>query len=290
MKILIIGSEGMLGHDLVDILSTENEISTTTIDTLDITEIDKTIETVKKNNPDVVVHAAAFTDVDGSESNPDLAYKVNALGTRNVAVACKESDCAMVYFCTDYVFDGTKGSPYYEYDKPNPLGVYGKTKYAGEVYIRDTLSKFYIVRTSWLYGYHGPNFVTTMLNLTKTNNTISVVNDQIGSPTYTVDLAKAVVQLITKPAYGIYHITNSEHCSWYEFAEEIFAVAGVDVDLKPVTTEEFLRPAPRPKYSVLENYNWKMEGFSPIRSYKEALRDYLKLLKIRPLSKFSPFI
>lgn len=280
MKVLIIGSEGMLGHDLVDVLGIENEISTTTIDTLDITDIYKTIETVKEVNPDVVVHAAAFTDVDLSESKPDLAYKVNTIGTRNVAVACKEADSAMVYICTDYVFDGTKGSSYYEYDKTNPLSVYGKTKYLGEVYIRDVLNKFYIIRTSWLYGFHGPNFVTTMLNLTKNNNVISVVNDQIGSPTYTVDLSNAIAQLIKKPAYGIYHITNSDYCSWYEYAREIFEIAGIDVEVKPVSTEEFPRPAPRPKYSVLKNYNWKMEGFPEIRSYKDALKDYMKLLAI----------
>lgn len=278
MKILIIGAEGMLGHDLEDVLSIENEINTTTIDTLDITDLEKTIQTVTKINPDVLVHAAAFTDVDGSESNPDLAYKVNALGTRNVAVACQAAESALVYICTDYVFDGNKGDVYYEYDETNPLGVYGRTKLAGEVYLRDILNKFYIVRTSWLYGFHGPNFVTTMLNLAETNDIISVVNDQIGSPTYTVDLARAISELIKKPAYGIYHITNSEHCSWYEFAREIFDIAGIEIDLKPVSTEEFPRPAPRPKYSVLENYNWKMEGFHPIRSYKEALRDYMKLI------------
>jgi dTDP-4-dehydrorhamnose reductase len=278
MKIMIIGSEGMLGHDLVDVLSAEHEVSTTTIDTLDITDIDKTIKTVKNNNPDVLIHAAAFTDVDASESNPDLAYKVNAIGTRNVAVACQEADSAMVYICTDYVFDGTNKTPYREYEQTKPLGVYGKTKHAGEVYIRDIMNKFYIVRTSWLYGFHGPNFVTTMLNLAKTTDKISVVNDQIGSPTYTVDLANAIAKLIKKPSYGIYHVTNSDHCSWYDFAAEIFRQANLEVDLKPVTTEEFPRPAPRPKYSVLENYNWKMEGHPEIRTYKEALKDYMKLL------------
>ena len=278
MKIMIIGSEGMLGHDLVDVLSAEHTVSTTTIDTLDITNINKTIKTVKENNPDVLIHAAAFTDVDGSEANPDVAYKVNAIGTRNVAVACQEADCAMVYICTDYVFDGTNTTPYYEYDQTKPLGVYGKTKHLGEVYLRDNLNKFYIVRTAWLYGYHGPNFVTTMLNLAKTTDKISVVNDQVGSPTYTVDLANAIAKLIKKPSYGIYHITNSDQCSWYDFAKEIFKLAKVEVDLKPVSTEEFPRPAPRPKFSVLENYNWKMEGYPKIRSYKEALHDYMKLL------------
>jgi dTDP-4-dehydrorhamnose reductase len=278
MKIMIMGSEGMLGHDLVDVLSVDNELITTTIDTLDITDINKTIKTVKENNPDVLIHAAAFTDVDGGESNPDLAFKVNAIGTRNVAVACHEANCAMVYICTDYVFDGTNSSPYREYDQTHPLGVYGKTKHTGELYIRDLLNKFYIIRTSWLYGYHGPNFVTTMLNLAKKTKEISVVNDQIGSPTYTVDLANAIALLIKKPTYGIYHITNSENCSWYDFAGEIFNQSQIEVNLKPVTTEEFPRPAPRPKYSVLENYNWNIEGYPKMRSYKEALTDYLKLL------------
>ncbi len=278
MKVLIIGSEGMLGHDLVDILSVENEISTTTIDTLDITDINKTIETVKNINPDIIVHAAAFTDVDGSETNQDIAYKVNVLGTRNVAVACREVDASMVYICTDYVFDGTKGSSYYEYDQTNPLSVYGRTKHLGEVCIHDILNKFYIVRTSWLYGFHGPNFITTMLKLAEKMDSISVVSDQIGSPTYTVDLAAAISELIKKPAYGTYHITNSDHCSWYEYAQEIFEIAGIDIEINPVSTEEFGSPAPRPKYSVLENYNWKMEGFPKIRSYKEALREYMSSL------------
>jgi dTDP-4-dehydrorhamnose reductase len=278
MKVLIIGSEGMLGHDLVDILSKENEISTTTIDTLDITDIEKTIKTVKNINPDVVVHAAAFTDVDGSESNEDLAYKVNVIGTRNVAVACRKTDAALVYICTDYVFDGTKGISYRESDQTNPLSVYGKTKYLGEVCVKEILSKFYVVRTSWLYGYHGPNFITTMLNLAEKMDSISVVADQIGSPTYTVDLSQAIAELIKKPIYGTYHITNSDHCSWYEYAQEIFKIAGMNIEVNPVTTEEFGSAAPRPKYSVLENYNWKMEGFPKIRSYKDALRDYMRLL------------
>ena len=191
-----------------------------------------------------------------------------------------EVDAALVYICTDYVFDGTKGSSYYEYDQTNPLSVYGKTKHLGEVYIHDILNKFYIVRTSWLYGFHGPNFITTMLKLAEKMDSISVVSDQIGSPTYTVDLATAISELIKKPAYGIYHITNSDHCSWYEYAQEIFEIAGIDIEINPVSTEEFGSPAPRPKYSVLENYNWKMEGFPKIRSYKDALREYMEFIII----------
>ncbi len=278
MKVLIIGAEGMLGHDLEAVLGVEHETSTTTIYTLDITDLEKTVKTIRGINPDVVVHAAAFTDVDGSEERADLAYQVNVLGTRNVAVACQETDSALVYISTDYVFDGTKGSPYQEYDQTNPLGMYGKTKYLGEVQVRDLLDKFYILRTSWLYGYHGPNFVATMLSLAEKMDQIKVVADQIGSPTYTVDLAEAINQLIKTPAYGIYHVTNSDHCSWYEYAQLIFQMQGVEVELIPVTTQEFGSAAPRPQYSVLDNYNWRMQGHSPIRSYKEALKDYLELL------------
>jgi dTDP-4-dehydrorhamnose reductase len=279
MKVLIIGAEGMLGHDLEAVLGVEHEISTTTIYTLDITDLEKTVKTLGEINPDVVVHAAAFTDVDGSEERADLAYQVNVMGTRNVAVACQKTDSALVYISTDYVFDGTKGTPYQEYDQTNPLGMYGKTKYLGEVQVRDLLDKFYIVRTSWLYGYHGPNFVATMLGLAEKMDHIKVVADQIGSPTYTVDLAEAINQLIKTPAYGIYHVTNSDHCSWYEYAQLIFQMRGVEVELEPVSTEEFGSPAPRPRYSVLDNYNWRMQGFPPIRSYQDALKDYLELLK-----------
>jgi len=281
MKVLIIGAGGMLGHDLVDVLGKENEISTPNTQTLDITDIHQTIEKIKTFKPHVVIHAAAYTDVNGSQSNEDLAYKLNALGTRNVAVSCNEADCAMVYISTDYVFDGKKGSPYFEYDQPNPLNVYGKTKYLGEVFVHETLNKFYIVRTSWLYGLHGTNFPKTMLKLAKTNDNLSVVNDQIGSPTYTLDLAKAVSELIKTPKYGVYHITNSDSCSWYEFAREIFHNAGVNIKLEPISSDEYPQPAERPKYSVLKNYNWKMEGFNEIRSYKDALKDYIKLLKER---------
>lgn len=279
MKVLITGSKGMLGHDLVKILSKENEIIATTHDTLDITDIEETISTIKEINPDIVINAAAFTAVDAAETDEDLAYQVNVIGTRNLAVACQKADSALVYISTDYVFDGTKGESYREYDTTNPLGVYGKTKYFGEVYIRDLLDKFYIVRTSWLYGYHGPNFITTMLNLAKTHDSINVVSDQIGSPTYTVDLATAINELIKQPKYGIYHITNSDSCSWYEYALEIFKNAGIEIEISPVTTEEYSSPAPRPKYSVLDNYNWRIEGYNKLRTYKDALKEFMDTLK-----------
>ncbi|MDK2917577.1 MAG: dTDP-4-dehydrorhamnose reductase [Candidatus Petromonas sp.] len=279
MKVLLTGSNGMLGTDLIKVLSKENEVIASTRKDFDITDINGTINYIKEVKPDVVVHSAAYTDVDGCESNIDTAYKVNAIGARNVATACNEIDAAMVYISTDYVFDGSKGEAYTEFDTVNPLSIYGKSKLAGENYVKGLLNKYYIVRTSWLYGMNGKNFVTTMLNLSKKMDSLSVVNDQIGSPTYTPDLAEAISKLIQKPTYGIFNITNSDYCSWYDYAKLIFDIANIDIEVNPTTTEEFNRPAPRPKYSVLENYCWKLEGYKPLRPYKEALREYIRELE-----------
>ncbi|WZL73635.1 dTDP-4-dehydrorhamnose reductase [Clostridiaceae bacterium 35-E11] len=278
MKILITGATGMLGNDLLKALSLEHEVIGTSSKDMDITDIDKTVAMMKEIKPNVVINSAAYTDVDGCEANVDIAYKVNALGARNLAMACNEVDASMVYISTDYVFDGTKQQAYNEFDHTNPMSIYGKSKLAGENYVRDILNKFYIVRTSWLYGMNGKNFVTTMMNLSKTMTALNVVNDQIGSPTYTPDLAKAIGKLIQRPTYGIFNITNSEHCSWYDYAKEIFKLAHINMTVNPTTTEAFNRPAPRPKYSVLENYCWKLEGYEPLRSYKEALKEYISLL------------
>ena len=281
MKVLIIGSEGMLGHDLVDILSYENEVKTTTIDTLDITNIDKTIEIVKEINPDVVVHAAAFTDVDGSEANPDLAYKVNALGTRNVAVACSETDSAMVYICTDYVFDGSKGSPYEEADCPRPLNVYGNTKLAGEYFVRCGVDMHFVVRTSGLFGKApcrakgGRNFVDLMLKLAKDRGEVKVVDSEWVTPTSTRELARQIVVLSRSDAFGLYHATAEGACSWYEFAHEIFAITDTPVSLKVAGPNEFPAKVPRPKYSVLENRALKLQGLNAFATWQDGLREYL---------------
>lgn len=279
LKILITGANGMLGCDLQKALSKDHELILGTIDKFDITDIDATIDFMKVSKPDVVIHAAAYTDVDGCESNVDHAYRVNALGARNVAVGCQYIDAAMVYISTDYVFDGEKGSSYTEFDATNPLSIYGKSKLEGENYVRKICNKHYIVRTSWLFGKNGKNFITTMLNLAETRDEISVVDDQMGSPTYTLDLAKAISQLIAKPTYGTFHITNSDYCSWYQFAKEIFETAGVKkIKVNRISTEELNRPAPRPKYSVLDNYCWRLEGYNKLRSYKEALKEYISTL------------
>lgn len=279
MKILITGSNGMLGHDLQEVLNDKHELILTTSETLNITDKDQVLKVICENNPDVVINSAAYTDVDGCEDNHDIAYGVNGEGVRNLALACKEIDCPLVHISTDYVFNGKNNRPWVEDDEIDPINVYGKSKLEGEEAILEILEKYFIVRTAWLYGVNGRNFPKTMLELAENHSEITVVYDEVGSPTYTLDLAYGISQLIETDYYGIYHLTNSESCSWCEFARYIFEVADVDVKVIPVTASEFARPAPRPSYSVLENKNWINNGFKPLRSYKEAIKEYIELIK-----------
>ncbi|MBQ2831351.1 dTDP-4-dehydrorhamnose reductase [Methanobrevibacter sp.] len=279
MKILITGSNGMLGHDLIEVLKDKNELILTTSKTLDITDKDKTIDFILKNKPDVVINSAAYTDVDGCETNQDLAYAVNGEGVKNLALACREVDCPLVHVSTDYVFDGSARDPIEEDGEIGPISIYGKSKLKGEEAILDILDKYFIVRTAWLYGINGKNFPKTMLELSKNHSEITVVYDEVGTPTYTPDLAYGISQLIETDLYGIYHLTNSGSCSWCEFAKYIFEIAGKDVNVVPVTASEFSRPAPRPHYSVLKNKKWIESGFEPLRDYKEAISEYVELIK-----------
>lgn len=279
MKVLITGANGMLGHDLIKVLKDNHELVLTTSKTLDITDKENTIEFIKKSKPDVVINSAAYTDVDGCESNQDLAYAVNGEGVRNLALGCKEVDCALVHVSTDYVFDGTATTPIEEDGEIGPISVYGKSKLKGEEAILEILDKYFIVRTAWLYGINGKNFPKTMLELAKNHSEITVVYDEVGTPTYTPDLAYGISQLIESDYYGIYHLTNSGSCSWCEFAKYIFEIAQKDVNVIPVTASEFSRPAPRPSYSVLKNNNWIENGFEPLRDYKEAIKEYIELIK-----------
>lgn len=279
MKILITGSNGMLGHDLIEVLKDNHELILTTSKTLDITNKDQVFEVICDAEPDVVINSAAYTDVDGCEENQDLAYSVNGEGVKNLALACKEVDCALVHISTDYIFNGKNDRPWVEDDEIGPISVYGKSKLKGEEAILETLDKYFIVRTAWLYGINGKNFPKTMLELAKNHSEITVVYDEVGTPTYTPDLAYGISELIETDYYGIYHLTNSGNCSWCEFARYIFEVADKDVKVVPVTASEFARPAPRPSYSVLENKNWVDKGFKPLRSYKEAIKEYVELIK-----------
>jgi dTDP-4-dehydrorhamnose reductase len=269
----------MLGHDLIKVLEKNNDLILTTSKTLDITDKEQVMKFIGDSKPDMVINSAAYTDVDGCEENPDLAYSVNGEGVRNLALACKEVDCGLVHVSTDYVFDGSARDPIAEDGELGPISVYGKSKLEGEQAILEILDKYFIVRTAWLYGINGKNFPKTMLELAKSHSEITVVYDEVGTPTYTPDLAYGISQLIETDKYGIYHLTNSGSCSWCEFSRLIFEIAGKDVKVIPVTASEFARPAPRPSYSVLENKNWKDNGFKPLRNYKEAIKEYIELIK-----------
>ena len=279
MKILIAGSNGMLGHDLINVLKDNHELVLTTSKTLDITDEKQVMDAIRQHEPDIVINAAAYTDVDGCEENQDLAYAVNGEGVRNLALACSEIDCPLVHVSTDYVFDGSARNPIAEDGEIGPISVYGKSKLKGEQSILEILDKYFIVRTAWLYGVNGKNFPKTMLELAKNHSEITVVYDEVGTPTYTLDLAKGISELVGTDFYGIYHLTNSGSCSWCEFSRLIFEIADADVKVIPVTASEFARPAPRPSYSVLKNENWIKKGFKPFRSYKDAIKDYIELIK-----------
>ena len=266
MKILVTGAKGMLGQDLCPIFEDEGfEVVETDRDNLDITDEKQVMEVLKREEPDYVIHLAAYTNVDKAEEDTETAEKINALGTENLAKAVKDIDATLVYISTDYVFDGTKNTPYLPSDNTNPQSVYGKTKRLGEEAVIKYCDKYYITRTSWLYGIHGKNFVETMLSL---KGDIKVVDDQIGCPTWTVDLANAILTIIEEERpYGIYHTCGGGFTSWYGFAREI------GVNCKPCTTAEFPRPAKRPAYSVMDNGGL-------LRDWKLALKDYMKLREV----------
>ncbi|EPR26456.1 MULTISPECIES: dTDP-4-dehydrorhamnose reductase [Geobacillus] len=279
MKVVVTGAKGQLGTDLVHLLADRGyKVYGYGRDELDITNFEQVKQVISEVNPDVVIHAAAYTKVDLAESEPDQAFLINAYGTRNVVVASEAIGAKLVYVSTDYVFDGTANVPYNEFAPTNPLSVYGKSKLAGEQFVRDLHSKFFIVRTSWVYGKHGNNFVKIMLKLAQERDELMVVHDQIGCPTYTVDLANCILELIQTEKYGIYHVSNSGHCSWYEFAKAIFEEAGIEVKVNPCTTKDFPRPAPRPAYSVLDHMALQLNGFREMREWRVALAHCLKFL------------
>lgn len=274
MKILVTGSKGMLGQDLCPILEDNGyDVVETDVQTLDITNPEMVDEVFEAEKPDFVIHCAAYTNVDKAEEDLKTARLINATGTENIAKACCKYDAAMVYISTDYVFDGgvneKRTIPYTPQDKTSPLNNYGLTKWEGEEAVRKYLEKYYICRTSWLYGIHGKNFVETMLSLADKPE-LKVVDDQVGCPTWTVDLSDAIVKIIETKPYGTYHTCGGGNTSWYGFAREIFEQAGLKVNLKPCTTSEFPRPAKRPAYSIMDN-----DGL--LRDWKQALKGYMSL-------------
>lgn len=276
MKILVTGANGQLGQELVQQLKNDEVgFFSFTKEELDITNLDSVFKITREIQPDVIINAAAYTKVDKAETEETLAFSVNAYGQRNLSIAAEEVGAKICYISTDYVFDGTASEPYTEYTIVNPLGIYGKSKYAGEQLTQSLSTKYFIVRTAWVYGEYGPNFVKTMLRLAEENSELGVVSDQIGSPTYTVDLASFIIELVKTDKYGIYHCTNSGTCSWYEFAKAIFEEVGKDIKVNPLTSDQYPTTAKRPNYSVLSDLALRINGFEPRRHWREALHSFL---------------
>ncbi|MBN1662097.1 MAG: dTDP-4-dehydrorhamnose reductase [Deltaproteobacteria bacterium] len=276
MNILILGHKGMLGHDLMRQLSMGHDVTGKDIDDIDITSLSDCIHVVSDANPDCVINAAAFTNVDACEIEQEKSFAVNALGVKNIAEACREKNIRIVHFSTDYVFDGTKNKPYVEEDACNPINYYGYAKREGEIYLRTISNNYLLIRTSWLYGIHGRNFVQTIMEKGKTEKKLDVVDDQIGSPTYTKDLSAAVQLLIEGNHAGIFHCTNRGNCSWYDFAVKIIQTAQItDAAINPMKTDKLARPAMRPLYSVLSNRKLSDATGKIMRPWQIALADYI---------------
>ncbi len=289
MNILITGSKGMLATQIIkdikrgrtEIGSIKDELRTAKIfavdsDELDITDKSLCKKYIEDKKIDVVVNCAAYTNVDACETNQAAAYNVNALGARNLAIAAQENNAKLIHVSTDYVFEGVGDVPFSEYDIVKPISVYGKTKLAGEEFVKQFSKKYIIVRTAWLYGYYGKNFVKTMINAGKTRGTLKVVNDQIGNPTNAADVSHHILNLILSDEYGVYHCTGKGECSWYDFAKLIIELAGVNAEVLPCSSDEYKSPTKRPEYSSLENMMLKLTNNYEMRDWQDALKSYFK--------------
>ena len=276
MKILITGAGGMLGKALSSCLEArDHAVKGFPKETLDVTNFHQVMDTMAAERPELVIHAAAYTKVDQAESEPDLAYLINGYGTENMAVACNRFDVPMLYISSDYVFDGEKNRPYQPWDTPSPLSVYGKSKLAGELVVRSYLRNFYIVRTSWMYGPQGPNFVDTIFRLASEGKVLRVVSDQFGSPTCTLTLSEVIADLVLTRRWGIYHATDGGVTNWFDFARQV--VKGMKVTVQPIATNEMPRPATRPKYSVLDKTTLIHTIGRELVPWQDALAMYLSM-------------
>jgi dTDP-4-dehydrorhamnose reductase len=273
MHVVITGSKGQLGRALLETMG-DHTFLPIDLPEHDFTE-DSTSQAIVDFAPEIVIHCGAFTHVDGCETDPDTAYRVNALGTQNVALACQTCGAAMLYVSTNEVFDGTKKEPYLEFDPPNPIGVYGRSKLAGEMYVRALLDRFYIVRTAWLYAQGGNSFVTKIIKAADERRALRVVTDEVSSPTYAPDLAAAIARLIQTGRYGIYHFTNEGACSRYQFALKILELSGRGhIPITPITSDQYERVAQPPPYSVIRNYCGATALGITLRPWEEALQEY----------------
>lgn len=270
MKVLVTGANGQLGLELKELLPRRgHETTALTRKDLDISDAAAVERAMDEHAPDLLVNAAAYTNVDGCETETDLAYAVNALGPRNLAQSCEKRGTELLHVSTNYVFDGKREDPYEPFDVPTPVSVYGRTKFAGEEYVKHLSTRWYIVRTAGVYG-EGHNFVRTMLRVGRERDSLKVKDDEYGSPTYAKDLADAIAGIVDSRLYGLYHVTNSGSCSWYEFAREIFRIADVEVEVTPVPGSEYPLPAERPANGVLSGL-----GSPELRHWREALVEYL---------------
>lgn len=288
MRILITGAKGQLGTEIAkcfergytelgipDVLKSENEVRAVDMDELDISDINAVCKLIANEKYDAVINCAAYTNVNMCETERELAFKANALGPRNLAIAVEKIGAKLIHVSTDYVFSGDGTRPYIEWDLCAPQSAYGSSKCLGEEYVKQFCTKYFIVRTSWLYGYYGNNFVKTMMNITRKNGTCKVVNDQRGNPTNAADLAHHLLKLLTTEEYGIYHGTGNGECSWYEFTQKIVELAKINAEVNPCTTEEYPTPAKRPAYSSLDNMMFRVTVGDEFRPWEEALKCFI---------------
>lgn len=288
MRVVVTGAGGQLGTDVVELFrSNGHEVLGCDRSKLDITNQAQCNQVIGAFQPEAVIHCAAYTAVDAAESDADRAYLINATGTRNIAVAAEKAGAKLVYVSTDYVFNGHAPVAYREYDNTDPQSVYGQSKRAGEILAQTLNSRYFIVRTSWVYGAHGNNFVETMLKLGQEKPELQVVHDQKGSPTYTVHLAQFFLELVDTERYGIYHASGTGECTWYEFTKEIFEQAEKTLNVKitanliPCGTEQFPRPAPRPSNSVMDHVSIRTNGFTDFPHWKDALSEFLNRMAFK---------
>ena len=275
-NILVTGSTGQLGSDVVkELLKRGYSTLSPNRSEFNLCSEDSIRNYILNSNCEAIVHCAAYTQVDKAEDEKDLCIKINATATKHIVKCAKILDIPMIYISTDNVFDGTKDGEYTENDETNPINIYGESKLAGEKYVQEILDKYYIVRTSWVFNINGKNFIETMLRLSKANNQLSIVNDQIGSPTYTKDISRLLVDMLETSKYGLYHATNEGYCSWYEFANTIFKLANINIDIKAINSNEYASRAKRPLNSKLSKDKLIEYGFKPLPHWEDALKDYL---------------
>lgn len=279
MKVLVTGVKGQLGYDVVkDLEKRGHQPIGVDRDEMDLMDNEAIRTFIMNLKPEAIIHCAAYTAVDKAEEEVENCYQINAESVKVISECAKELDVKLIYISTDYVFDGTKEGEYVETDLPNPINVYGASKLKGEQYVQTLLEKYYIVRISWVFGVNGNNFIKTMRRLGSERDELNIINDQVGSPTYTADLAPLLVDMMETDKYGIYHVTNEETCSWYEFANEIFKQSRIEVKTNPITTDQYPTAAKRPMNSRMSKAKLKANGFNLLPTWQQALAHYLKLI------------